>query len=136
MAKITIAGHLTGTPELKFTSQGQAVATFTVAENQRRKDRSGNWVDDDPTFYRCSAWRDMAENCANSLAKGMRVVATGRLQAREYQTKTGETRQSLEIQVDEIGPSLRYAKTQATSNESQSNRGGWAGNQQNQESPF
>lgn len=120
MAQITVVGNLTGTPKLKFTSQGQAVASFTVAENHRRKDQSGNWVDDEPTFYQCSAWREMAENIADSLAKGMRVVVTGKLQARSYQTRdTGETRQSLEIQVDEIGPSLRYAKAQVTRNERQ-----------------
>lgn len=140
MATITIAGNLTGNPELKFTSQGQAVASFTVAENHRRKDQSGQWVDDEPTFYRCTAWRELAENCAGSLGKGDRVVVSGRLQAREYQTKMGETRQSLEIQVDEIGPSLRYAKAQVTRNERQGgpqsmaapNGGQWGG----QEPPF
>lgn len=122
MATITVTGNLTGQPELKLTNQSQAVCSFMVAENHRKRDASGQWVDDEPTFYRCTAWRELAENCADSLTKGTRVIVTGRLQAREYQTKTGETRQSLDLQVDEIGPSLRYAK--ATVQRAPRNQGG------------
>lgn len=116
---LTVVGNLTADPVLRFTSSGVAVVDFTVAQTPRSYDRnSGEWKDQETLFFRCSAWRDMAENVADTLTKGMRVVVTGRLQIRSYQAReTGENRQSIEIQVDEVGPSLRYAKAQVTRNE-------------------
>lgn len=116
---VTVVGNVTADPTLRFTGSGVAVVDFTVASSPRVFDRnSGEWKTQEATFFRCSAWREMAENIADSLAKGMRVVVTGKLQVRSYQTRdTGETRQSVEIQVDEVGPSLRYAKAQVTRNE-------------------
>lgn len=122
---LTVVGNLTADPMLRFTSSGVAVVDFTVAQTQRSYDRnSGEWKDQDTLFFRCSAWRDMAENVADSLTKGMRVVVTGRLQIRSYQAReTGENRQSIEIQVDEVGLSLRYAKAQVTRNERRASGG-------------
>ncbi len=123
---LTVVGNLTADPVLRFTQSGVAVVDFTVAQTPRIFDRqSGEWREQDTLFFRCSAWRDMAENIADSLTKGTRVVVTGRLQVRSYQTRdTGETRQSMEIQVDEVGPALRYAKAQVTRNERRGSYGG------------
>ena len=107
---ITVIGNLTGDPELRFTPSGAAVANFTVASTPRTFDRQSNeWKDGDTLFMRCSIWREAAENVAESLTKGMRVIVQGRLVQRSYETREGEKRTVVELQVDEIGPSLRYA---------------------------
>lgn len=117
---ITIVGNLTADPELRTTRNGGAVANFSIAATPRVYDRQSNqWVDGDALFLRCTAWRDLAEHCANSLAKGMRVIAQGRLQQRSYQAQDGSQRTVIELQVDEIGPSLRYATAQVTRADSQ-----------------
>ncbi|AUE03576.1 single-stranded DNA-binding protein [Bifidobacterium breve] len=117
---ITIVGNLTADPELRTTRDGGAVANFSIAATPRVYDRqSQQWVDGDVLFLRCTAWRDLAEHCANSLAKGMRVIAQGRLQQRSYQAQDGSQRTVIELQVDEIGPSLRYATAQVTRADSQ-----------------
>ncbi|TIH33787.1 single-stranded DNA-binding protein [Subtercola vilae] len=107
---ITVVGNLTGDPELRYTQNGLAVANFTIASTPRTLDRSSNaWKDGDPLFLRASVWREFAEHVAGSLTKGSRVIATGRLRQRSYETKEGEKRSSIELEIDEIGPSLRYA---------------------------
>ena len=112
---ITVIGNLTGDPELRFTPSGAAVANFTVASTPRQFDRQTNeWKDGDTLFLRCSIWREAAENVAESLTKGMRVLASGRLVQRSYETREGEKRTVYELQVDEVGPSLRYASAKVT----------------------
>lgn len=112
---ITIIGNLTADPEMRFTPSGAAVASFTVASTPRTFDRqAGEWKDGETLFMRCSIWRDAAENVAESLTKGTRVIVQGRLVQRSYTTREGENRTVVEMQVDEIGPSLRYAKAQVT----------------------
>ena len=112
---ITIVGNLTADPEMRFTPSGAAVASFTVASTPRTFDRqAGEWKDGETLFMRCSIWRDAAENVAESLTKGTRVIVQGRLIQRSYTTREGENRTAVEMQVDEIGPSLRYAKAQVT----------------------
>ena len=112
---ITVIGNLTGDPELKFTPSGAAVANFTVASTPRTFDRQANeFKDGDTLFMRCSIWREAAENVAESLTKGMRVIASGRLVQRSYETREGEKRTVVELQVDEIGPSLKYASAKVT----------------------
>ena len=110
---ITIVGNLTADPDLRTTSAGAQVASCTIASTPRTWNRNTNQFEDGQAlFMRCSAWRDMAEHCAQSLAKGMRVIAQGRLQQRSYQAQDGSNRTVIELQVDEIGPSLRYATAQ------------------------
>ncbi|WP_291377711.1 single-stranded DNA-binding protein [Demequina sp.] len=112
--QITVVGNLTGDPELRFIQSGAAVVNFTVASTPRTFDRQSNeWKDGDTLFMRCSLWREAAENVAESLTKGMRVVATGRLVARSWEAN-GEKRTVMEMQVDEVGPSLRYATAKVT----------------------
>ena len=107
---ITIVGNLTDDPELRFTPSGAAVANFTIASTPRMFDRQTNeWKDGDALFLRCSIWRQAAENVAETLQRGMRVVAQGRLRQRSFETREGEKRTVVEMEVDEIGPSLRYA---------------------------
>jgi single-strand DNA-binding protein len=112
---ITVVGNLTSDPELRYTQNGLAVANFTIASTPRNFDRASNeWKDGEALFLRASVWRDFAEHVAGSLTKGSRVIATGRLKQRSYETKEGEKRTSIELEVDEIGPSLRYATAQVT----------------------
>ena len=112
---ITITGNLTKDPELRFTQSGAAVADFSIAVTPRTYDRNTNeWRDGDPQFYRCSLWRNAAENVAETLRKGMRVIATGRVSLRSYENRDGQQRSELSLQVDEVGPSLRYARAQVT----------------------
>jgi single-strand DNA-binding protein len=112
---ITVVGNLTGDPELRFTPSGAAVANFTVASTPRTFDKQSNeWKDGDTLFMRCSIWREAAENVAESLTKGMRVIVQGRLVQRSYETREGEKRTVVELQVDEVGPSLRYASAKVT----------------------
>ena len=112
---VTVVGNLTSDPELRYTQNGLAVANFTIAATPRNFDRASNdWKDGEALFMRASVWREFAEHVAGSLTKGSRVVATGRLKQRSYETKEGEKRTSIELEVDEIGPSLRYATAQVT----------------------
>ena len=111
---ITVVGNLTGDPELRYVSSGTPVASFTVASTPRTLNRqTQQWEDGEAMFIRCSVWREYGENVAESLSKGMRVLVTGRLTVRSYEYN-GQQRTSLEMQVDEIGPSLRYARAQVT----------------------
>ena len=110
---ITVVGNLTADPEIRTIGSGAAVASFTIASTPCTWNRNSNQFEDGQAlFLRCSAWRDMAEHCAQSLHKGMRVIAQGRLQQRSYQAQDGSNRTVIELQVDEIGPSLRYATAQ------------------------
>ena len=107
---ITLVGNLTADPELRFTPSGAPVANFTVASTPRTFDRAtSEWKDGDAMFINCSVWRQAAENAAETLTKGMRVIVQGRLKSRSYETREGERRTVFEIEVDEVGPSLRYA---------------------------
>mgnify|MGYP000867841086 CR=1 FL=1 len=125
---ITVIGNLTGDPELRFTPAGAAVANFTVASTPRSFDRQSNeWKDGDTLFMRCSIWREAAENVAESLTKGMRVIVQGRLVQRSYETREGEKRTVVELQVDEIGPSLRYATAKVTRSQRSGGGGGFSG---------
>lgn len=125
---ITIVGNLTGDPELRFTPSGAAVANFTVASTPRTFDRQSNeWKDGETLFMRCSIWREAAENVAESLQRGTRVVVTGRLKSRSYETKEGEKRTVVEMDVDEVGPSLRYANAKVTKTQRSGDSGGGFG---------
>ena len=107
---VTIVGNLTNDPELRFTPSGAAVASFTVASTPRVLDKATNeWKDGEALFMRCSVWRQYAENVAESLTKGSRVIVTGRLKQRSYETREGEKRTVVEMDVDEVGPALKYA---------------------------
>ncbi len=121
---ITVIGNLTADPELRFTQSGAAVASFTIASTPRIYDRqAGEWKDGDALFMRCSLWRDAAENVAESLEKGSRVIAQGRLKQRSFTDRDGNNRTVIEMEVDEIGPSLRYA----TAKPNKVQRGGGGG---------
>lgn len=110
---ITVVGNLTADPEMRTTRNGGAVANFSIASTPRVYNSQANqWEDGQALFLRCSAWRDLASHCAQTLRKGMRVIAQGRLQQRSYQAQDGSNRTVIELQVDEIGPSLRYAMAQ------------------------
>lgn len=123
---LTLVGHLTADPELRFTPSGAAVADFTVASTPRTFDRNANeWRDGNTLFMRCSVWREAAENVAESLRKGMRVIVQGRLTQRSFETREGERRTVVELHVDEVGPSLRRARAQVTRNQLQQQAGGY-----------
>ncbi len=127
---ITVVGNLTADPELRTTGNGASVASFTIASTPRTFNRQTNQFEDGQAlFMRCSAWRDLANHCAQSLSKGMRVIAQGRLQQRSYQAQDGSNRTVVEMTVDEIGPSLRYATAQVT--RQSSGQGGFAGRDNN-----
>jgi single-strand DNA-binding protein len=112
---ITVVGNLTADPELRYTQNGLPVANFTIASTPRNFDRQSNeWKDGEALFLRASVWREFAEHVAGSLTKGMRVIATGRLKQRSYQDREGNNRTAIELEVDEIGPSLRYATASVT----------------------
>ncbi|POH69386.1 single-stranded DNA-binding protein [Cryobacterium zongtaii] len=122
---ITVVGNLTSDPELRYTQNGLAVANFTIASTPRNFDRAtSEWKDGDALFLRASVWREFAEHVAGSLTKGSRVIASGRLKQRSYETKEGEKRTSMELEIDEIGPSLRYATASITRAQSAAARGG------------
>jgi single-strand DNA-binding protein len=124
--QITIVGNLTSDPELRYTPNGQAVARFTVASTPRFRDStSGEWKDGDALFLSCDIWRQAAENVAETLQRGMRVIVQGRLRQRSYETREGEKRTVYEVTVDEVGPSLRYASAKVT--KSQRSSGGFGG---------
>lgn len=142
---ITVIGNLTSDPELRFTPSGDAVANFTIASTPRTFDRQSNeWKDGETLFLRASIWKEAAENVAESLTKGTRVIVSGRLKSRTYDTKEGEKRTVMELEVDEIGPSLRYANAKVNRTQrngqggqqqpnnfgnQQQNQGGWGGQQ-------
>src|SRR5215468_3166678 len=130
--QITIVGNLVGDPELRYTPTGQAVATFRVASTPRFRDNTtGEWKDGDSLFLSCNVWRQAAENVAESLQRGMRVIVSGRLRQRSYETKEGEKRTVYEIEVDEVGPSLRNASakvirsSRATGGQGSGGQGGY-----------
>ena len=128
---ITVIGNITGDPELRFTPSGAAVANFTVASTPRQFDRQSNeWKDGETLFMRCSVWRDAAENVAESLQRGTRVIVSGRLKSRSYETKEGEKRTVVEMEVDEVGPSLRYASAKVTKTQRGTGSGFGGGQQQ------
>jgi single-strand DNA-binding protein len=125
---ITVVGNLTADPELRFTPSGAAVANFTVASTPRTFDKQSNeWKDGEALFLNCSVWRQAAENAAESLQRGMRVVVQGRLKARSYETREGEKRTVFEIDVDEVGPSLKYATAKVTKTTRSGGQGGGGG---------
>ena len=131
---ITVVGNLVADPELRYTPSGSAVANFRVAYTPRRYDsQSGQWVDGEALFLTCNVWRQAAENVANSLTKGDRVIVNGRLRQRSFETREGEKRTVFEVEVDEVGPSLKYATSQVTKTPRQGgnfggNQGGGQGN--------
>ena len=139
---ITVIGNLTSDPELRFTPSGSAVANFTLASTPRSFDKNSNeWKDGETLFLRASVWREAAENVAESLTKGMRVIVEGRLKSRSYETKEGEKRTVIELEVDEIGPSLKYAnakvnRTQRSGNGGGNTGGGFSNNGLSQEDPW
>jgi len=147
---MVIIGNLTADPELRFTPSGTAVANFTVASTAKKKNQqTGEWEDDHTTFIRCSAWEQMAENVAETLLKGMRVVVTGRLKVRQYEANDGAKGTSVECNVEEVGPSLKWASGKMSRNqrhdgpqrqEPQSNRSQpadpWASSQDDSPPPF
>jgi single-strand DNA-binding protein len=125
---ITVVGNLVDDPELRFTPSGAAVANFRIASTPRTFDKQSNeWKDGDALFLSCSVWRQAAENVAESLVKGMRVVVQGRLKSRQYETREGEKRTVFEIEVDEVGPSLKYATAKVTRTTRQGGGGGYSG---------
>ena len=126
--QITITGNLVEDPELRFTPAGQPVATFRVASTPRYMDRTTNeWKDGDSLFLTCNVWRQAAENVAESLQRGMRVIVTGRLKQRNYETKEGEKRTVYEVEVDDVGPSLRNASAKVNRASRGSGEGGFSG---------
>ena len=128
---ITLVGNLVADPELRYTPSGAAVANFRVASTPRRFDSQSNqWVDGEALFLACNIWRQAAENVANSLTKGDRVIVQGRLRQRSYDTREGEKRTVYEIEVDDVGPSLRYATSQVTKTPRQGGQGNWNGGNQ------
>jgi len=125
---ITVIGNLTDDPELRFTPSGAAVAKFRIASTPRTLDKaSGEWKDGEPLFLACSVWRQVAENVAESLQRGARVIVSGRLRQRSYETREGEKRTVYELEVDEIGPSLRYATAKVQKMSRSSGGGGGGG---------
>jgi len=132
---ITVVGNLTADPELRYTQNGLPVANFTIASTPRNFDRQANeWKDGDPLFLRASVWKEFAEHVAGTLTKGMRVIAQGRLRQRSYQDREGNQRTAIELEVDEIGPSLKYATAQVT--RAASTGGGQSRPQQQSEEPW
>ena len=130
--QITIAGNLVDDPELRFTPAGQPVARFRVASTPRFRDNnSGGWKDGDSLFLTCNVWRQAAENVAESLTRGMRVIVQGRLRQRSYETKEGEKRTVYEVEVDDVGPSLRNASAKVNRIARSGGDGGYGGGQRN-----
>lgn len=125
---LTLVGNLTADPELRYTPNGVAVANFTVASTSRVFDRqAGEWRDGDALFLRCTAWREFAEHVASSVQRGTRVIVQGRLKQRSYETEQGDKRTVIELEVEELGPSLRFATAQVTKAGTTTSGSGWAG---------
>lgn len=134
---LTVIGNLTADPELRFTPSGAAVANFTVASTPRTFDKnSQEWKDGEALFLRCSIWRQAAENVAETLVRGSRVIVSGRLKQRSFETKEGEKRTVVELDVDEIGPSLRYATAKIIKASRSDGGGGYGGGQGGQRDPW
>ena len=134
--QITVIGNLISDPEMRFTPSGSAVANFTIASTPRSFDRQSNeWKDGETVFLRSSIWRDAAENVAESLVKGTRVVAQGLLKSRSFETKEGEKRTVFEFEIDEIGPSLKWASAKVARTQRNNQGGGFSGGQQAQQAP-
>jgi single-strand DNA-binding protein len=129
---ITVIGNLTADPEFRFLPSGAAVANFTVASTPRYL-KDGTWIDGDALFLRCTAWRQLAEHIAESLTKGMRVIGTGRLRQRSYEASEGERRSVVEVEIDDVAPSLRYATARVTKT---ATRDGESGTNRDDEPPF
>jgi len=125
MGQVTIVGNLTDDPELRYTPNGAAVAKFRVAVNRRYKDQSGEWKDGDTSYFTVNAWRTLAENVAETLTRGANVIVVGRLQQRSWETQDGEKRTVIEIEADEVGPSLRWA-TAKVEKQGRSGGGDWS----------
>jgi single-strand DNA-binding protein len=125
MGQVTIVGNLTDDPELRYTPNGAAVAKFRVAVNRRYKDQSGEWKDGDTSYFTVNAWRTLAENVAETLTRSANVIVVGRLQQRSWETQDGEKRTVIEIEADEIGPSLRWA-TAKVEKQGRSGGGDWS----------
>lgn len=129
---ITVVGNIVADPELRFTPAGAAVANFRIASTPRRyNQQTSQWEDGEAMFLTCNVWRQAAENVAETLTKGMRIIVTGRLKARSYQTREGENRTVFEIDVDEVGPSLRYATAQVARNPREGGNGNYGGGNNN-----
>jgi single-strand DNA-binding protein len=126
--QVVVVGNLTDDPELRYTPNGAAVANFRVAVNRRYRDQSGEWKDGETSFFRVNAWRTLAENVAESLTRGSRAVVVGRLRARSWETPEGETRSSVEIEADEIAPSLRWATAKVEKQQRSGGGGDWTQN--------
>ncbi|AIT62063.1 single-stranded DNA-binding protein [Corynebacterium doosanense] len=125
---ITVVGNVVADPELRFIPSGAAVANFRIASTPRKfNSQTNQWEDGEALFLTCNVWRQAAENVAETISKGMRVIVTGKLRQRSYQTKEGETRQSFEVEVDEVGPSLKYASAQVTRNPREGGSGNFGG---------
>ncbi len=134
---ITVIGNLTSDPELRFTPSGAAVANFTVASTPRTYDKqTQEWKDGQALFLRCSVWRDAAEHAAESLTKGMRVIVQGRLTQRSYETKEGEKRTVVEMEVDDLGPSLKFADAKVTRAARSQTSGSSSGGQRQERDPW
>lgn len=134
---ITVVGNMTSDPELRYTPTGAAVASFTVAATPRMLDKTTNeWRDGDPLFLRCNIWRQAAENVGESLTRGARVIVQGRLRQRSYDTKEGEKRTVIELEVDEIGPSLRYATASVNKVARSGGEGSGGGRGQGKDDPW
>ena len=127
--KTTLVGNLVAEPELRYTSNGAAVVNLTIAQTPKVKDQSGQWVDGEALFARCTAWRDLAEHISESLTKGTRVIADVRIKSRSYDTKEGEKRTVTEYEIDAMGPDLRYATAKVTKAERK--QAGYTGHQRN-----
>jgi single-strand DNA-binding protein len=126
MGQVTIVGNLTDDPELRYTPNGAAVAKFRVAVNRRYKDQSGEWKDGDTSYFTVNAWRTLAENVAETLTRGANVIVVGRLQQRSWETQDGEKRTVIEIEADEIGPSLRWATAKVEKQGRSGGGGDWS----------
>ena len=126
MGQVTIVGNLTDDPELRYTPNGAAVAKFRVAVNRRYKDQSGEWKDGDTSYFTVNAWRTLAENVAESLTQGNRVVVVGRLRTNSWETPEGEKRSKIEIEAEEIGPSLKWASAKVERQGRGPGQGDWA----------
>lgn len=113
MTSVTLIGNLTADPELRFTPQGKPCASLQIAVNKRVKQPDGSWGDGPTSYYRCTAWGQLADHVAESLTKGTRVIVQGRIEIREYETRDGQRRTAAEVQIDDIGPSLRFATAQS-----------------------
>jgi single-strand DNA-binding protein len=134
--QVVVVGNLVDDPELRYTPNGAAVANFRVAVNRRFQDQSGQWKDGETSFFRINAWRTLAENVAESLTKGSRVVVAGRLRSRSWETPEGETRSAVEIEADEVGPSLRWATAKVERQSRGGGGGDWAESSTPEEAPI